>query len=419
MKFNIDKIKVGERIFNIRNNLNLTLEQFGKIDNLNASKSIVLRWENGTSLPNRSRLEIIAKKGNMTVPELLYGDVKEFIKNNFYELLKIASTPIFINDRFSIENKYELEELFFKKYNNVENKKFDINYVQEIFTECYYSYSEKIMNSINKNLNLVENNIDLARHYYKHSIAGAGSIHFEIIFKPFYDNRDTLARLKEEPEVLKEIENAKSLSFVIDKVKNNIEPRDIFIYCRILKDLIFSMNKDDYFNPNDIDMIFKSHRIEILDLDTFIYYLDIFMYRPGILFGDVPGEPYDIPLKINKYNFLNYENLYGLYIKKIETTYILANYIDFALNSQYDDLLKNKKEYYTKVTKPEIIKTFNNIEQLELNEKMSQLNNKFALVPLNKEAEYFILNHDNTYQITKITEIPDCKYIAPIIGKLE
>ena len=134
MKFNIDKIKVGERIFNIRNNLNLTLEQFGKIDNLNASKSIVLRWENGTSLPNRSRLEIIAKKGNMTVPELLYGDVKEFIKNNFYELLKIASTPIFINDRFSIENKYELEELFFEKYNNVENKKFDINYVQEIFT---------------------------------------------------------------------------------------------------------------------------------------------------------------------------------------------------------------------------------------------------------------------------------------------
>ena len=419
MKFNIDKIKVGERIFNIRNNLNLTLEQFGKIDNLNASKSIVLRWENGTSLPNRSRLEIIAKKGNMTVPELLYGDVKEFIKNNFYELLKIASTPIFINDRFSVENKYELEELFFKKYNNVENKKFDINYVQEIFTECYYSYSEKIMNSINKNLNLVENNIDLARHYYKHSIAGAGSIQFEIIFKPFYDNRDTLARFKEEPEVLKEIENAKSLSFVIDKVKNNIEPRDIFIYCRILKDLIFSMNKDDYFNSNDIDMIFKSHRIEILDLDTFIYYLDIFMYRPGILFGDVPGEPYDIPLKINKYNFLNYENLYGLYIKKIETTYILANYIDFALNSQYDDLLKNKKEYYTKVTKPEIIKTFNNIEQLELNEKMSQLNNKFALVPLNTEAEYFILNHDNTYQITKITEIPDCKYIAPIIGKLE
>ena len=80
MKFNIDKIKVGERIFNIRNSLNLTLEQFGKIDNLNASKSIVLRWENGTSLPNRARLEVIAKLGKITVNELLYGSTEEFLK---------------------------------------------------------------------------------------------------------------------------------------------------------------------------------------------------------------------------------------------------------------------------------------------------------------------------------------------------
>ena len=70
-------------------------------------------------------------------------------------------------------------------------------------------------------------------------------------------------------------------------------------------------------------------------------------------------------------NFLNYENLYGIYIKDIETTYILATYLDMSNT------------------------------------------------PLNTEAEYFILNHDDTYQITKITEIPDCKYIAPIIGKLE
>jgi len=61
-KKKIDKKAVGLRIFYIRKKMNLTLEQFGKIDNLNASKSIVLRWENGTSLPNRSRLEIIAKK---------------------------------------------------------------------------------------------------------------------------------------------------------------------------------------------------------------------------------------------------------------------------------------------------------------------------------------------------------------------
>ena len=92
MKYNINKLKVSERIFKIRNSLKLTLEQFGKLDNLNASKSIVLRWENGTSLPNRSRLEIIAKKGNMTVNELLYGSIDEFLENNLENF--ILNNPI-------------------------------------------------------------------------------------------------------------------------------------------------------------------------------------------------------------------------------------------------------------------------------------------------------------------------------------
>ena len=87
MKLSVNKKKVGHRIYIIRNKLNLTLEQFGKLSNLNASKSIVLRWENGSSLPNRSRLEIIAKLGNMTVNELLYGSTYEFINNNFDNLL--------------------------------------------------------------------------------------------------------------------------------------------------------------------------------------------------------------------------------------------------------------------------------------------------------------------------------------------
>ena len=67
----------------------------------------------------------------------------------------------------------------------------------------------------------------------------------------------------------------------------------------------------------------------------------------------------------------------------------------------------------------DLITRFNSVEQEELRDKLKQLNDRLGLVPLNTEADYFILNHDNTYQITKITEIPDCKYIAPVIGKLE
>ena len=80
MKFNIDKNKLGHRIFKIRNNMNLTLDEFGKI--INASKSSISEWEKGKNVPNRSRLEIIAKKGNITVNELLYGSPKEFLYNN-------------------------------------------------------------------------------------------------------------------------------------------------------------------------------------------------------------------------------------------------------------------------------------------------------------------------------------------------
>lgn len=93
-KKKIDKKAVGKRIFNIRNSLNLTLEQFGKIDNLNASKSIVLRWENGTSLPNRSRLEIIAEIGNITLNELLYGDTEKDIEELYEGLIRLPKDEI-------------------------------------------------------------------------------------------------------------------------------------------------------------------------------------------------------------------------------------------------------------------------------------------------------------------------------------
>ncbi|WP_314406389.1 helix-turn-helix transcriptional regulator [uncultured Gemella sp.] len=109
MKYNINKLKVSERIFRIRNSLKLTLEQFGKLDNLNASKSIVLRWENGTSLPNRSRLEIIAKKGNITVNELLYGSIDEFLENNLENFILNNSniaTDFLCFDFLEITKKY-------------------------------------------------------------------------------------------------------------------------------------------------------------------------------------------------------------------------------------------------------------------------------------------------------------------------
>ena len=60
--------------------MNLTLEEFGNL--FQAGKSNVQKWEIGSSLPTRERLDKIAKKGNMTVNELLYGSIDEFLENN-------------------------------------------------------------------------------------------------------------------------------------------------------------------------------------------------------------------------------------------------------------------------------------------------------------------------------------------------
>ena len=117
MKLKVNKRNVGLRIRQIRNSLNLTLEEFGKIfssdvnNKLNAGKSNVSTWERGDSLPNKQRLEIIAKKGNMTVNELLYGSIDEFLDNNLVSILEYQT-----GNKVSSNEEYSIARLQFKKW---------------------------------------------------------------------------------------------------------------------------------------------------------------------------------------------------------------------------------------------------------------------------------------------------------------
>lgn len=117
MKLKVNKRNVGLRIRQIRNSLNLTLEEFGKIfssdvnNKINAGKSNVSTWERGDSLPNKQRLEIIAKKGNMTVNELLYGSIDEFLDNNLVSILEYQT-----GNKVSSNEEYSIARLQFKKW---------------------------------------------------------------------------------------------------------------------------------------------------------------------------------------------------------------------------------------------------------------------------------------------------------------
>ena len=121
----VDKKAVGRRIFEIRQNMNLTLEEFGKIigaskssisewengKNLPPAKSIVSRWEKGTMLPNKSRLFKIAALGKISVNELLYGNIEKDIEELYQRLIKLPREE-FINlmMRVAIELEYEGEK---------------------------------------------------------------------------------------------------------------------------------------------------------------------------------------------------------------------------------------------------------------------------------------------------------------------
>lgn len=137
MKLKVNKRNVGLRIRQIRNSLNLTLEEFGKIfssdvnNKLNAGKSNVSTWERGDSLPNKQRLEIIAKKGNMTVNELLYGSIDEFLDNNLVSILEYQT-----GNKVSSNEEYSIARLQFKKwledrYITLENIHYIYDYIDQ------------------------------------------------------------------------------------------------------------------------------------------------------------------------------------------------------------------------------------------------------------------------------------------------
>lgn len=356
MKFNVNKNKVGERIFNIRNNLKLTLEQFGKLDNLNASKSIVLRWENGTSLPNRSRLESIAKKGNMSVNRLLYGSIDEFLENNTNLLIENSDYPYPASFR-SFDIKKDVID-YIEMLEFIDNRIIVIDDIDEVVETFYIYFNDNLVYEV---LSTIDEIIKISETNKSEVIAVLRDFFFNKgnIFIALHDEKK---RLKKEfythaSDYNKFIEFLKS-----DDFKNKIK------FYPLLTELMELINKeiDGYFLTIKSTLNTFSLK-EILNYNNESNENDFF---PILNYST--GKDYTlIELKENKYKITGFRSVTGIYNEVEDTLYYLAHY------------------------------------------------KSIDRVPLNTEADYFILNHDNTYQITKITEIPDCKYIAPIIGKLE
>ena len=94
-------------------------------------------FRNGKNVPNRSRLEIIAKKGNITVNELLYGSIDEFLENNL--------------ENFILNNS------------NIATDFLCFDFL--VITKKYLKSKSKTINDISDIINLLENDFDKILDY--------------------------------------------------------------------------------------------------------------------------------------------------------------------------------------------------------------------------------------------------------------
>ena len=179
--------------------------------------------------------------------------------------------------------------------------------------------------------------------------------------------------------MFEEFENSASFSFMLDDnenahefVNNLIESDDIenkFEYYKSIKDIIKLIEKQAYsfyFTIGTTLYVFSLEKLKGVKVST-TKYKNLHSY----ITPSNSDDNVTLLLKTNKYKISDFKFITGLFNENDDTLYYLAHY------SRIED------------------------------------------VPLNTEAQYFILNHDNSYFISKITEKPDCKYLAPILGKME
>lgn len=342
---NVNKTKLGERISTIRTKLNFNLTKFGEV--INASKSSISEWEKGKNIPNKKRINEIAKIGNTTPNLLLYGSIDEFLQNNFLEIVNEKISKVVFEDvgevfAFKKDSwKYILSNL--RRYSKNEDSTDlleDITYLSELIAtltkEFISIYMMKFIELISENK---EETNKALKDYFS-----------ETYSKKLRTSTD----IQEKINTVDDLLNYLKTSEEADLIKNYGLFRRInnLVVERVKADVLYTEKKTTLYITlsNILENNVELHTENFIGFD--------FKFRVNLFLQ-------------NKYGIDDYNIIVGLKIEKENSLYYLANY------PRIED------------------------------------------VPLNTEAQYFILNHDNSYFISKITEKPDCKYLAPILGKME
>lgn len=162
-----NKKAVATRIKAIRLEKGMNLEEFGKL--FGVSKSTVSHWESGTNLPNAERLKTIAKIGDITVNELLYGNLlapdtlELWLESGSFHYEFLPKFENFIKDLkgdkfiglINIDTFFYFEKLYgrLKIYGHYETMKLpeDENAIEKyLITSISYEYEKILLREMEK-----------------------------------------------------------------------------------------------------------------------------------------------------------------------------------------------------------------------------------------------------------------------------
>lgn len=103
----MDQIKIGKFIATLRRQSGLTQEKLG--EKIGVTNKTISRWENGNYMPDIEMLQLLAKKFNVSINELLAGQKmsdEEFRKNADENIIAVSKESAF---------SFEERKAYFKK----------------------------------------------------------------------------------------------------------------------------------------------------------------------------------------------------------------------------------------------------------------------------------------------------------------
>ncbi len=185
----MDKIKIGESIYNLRKSKKITQEQLGEY--IGVSKGAISKWESGVSYPDIEMLPVLARFFNISIDELLNYDAElsEERENEIYEEVKKI-----INEE-NIDESLELCKEYINKYNRNYKLKFKLATLMTMSCALIRD-EEKIKNIYGKAISIYE---DIVNNSTDDEILEASRLQLSMYYASFedYDKAlDVLDKLK-------------------------------------------------------------------------------------------------------------------------------------------------------------------------------------------------------------------------------